>query len=91
MRVDRVIVIEILNWMMEEPVGSLGSPAGRAFLRLELESGSSGQMRRASFGHWRSAAVCVKKMVGRPIVSTMAMRRLRCLNQYCLILRREVA
>ena len=56
-----------------------------ALLRLVLESGSMGQMRHASSGHWRSVALCVKKIVGRPRVSTMAMSRLRCLNQYCLV------
>ena len=40
-----------------------------ALLRLELHSGSSGQMRRASSGHWRSAALWVKDIVGRPSVS----------------------
>ena len=30
-----------------------------ALLRQELESGSSGQMRRASSGYWRSAALHV--------------------------------
>ena len=30
------------------------------------------QMRRASFGHWRSAALWVKKVVGSPSMSTMA-------------------
>ena len=37
-----------------------------ALVRLALESGSSGQVRRASSGHCRSAVLCVKKMVGRP-------------------------
>ena len=36
-----------------------------------LESGVSGQMTQASSGHWRSAAMGVKKTVGRPSVSTM--------------------
>ena len=61
-----------------------------AFVRAERESGLLGQIRRASSGHCRSAALCVKKMVGRPRVSTMEMSRLRCLNQYCLVPQRLV-
>ena len=46
-------------------------------VQLDLESGSSGQMRCASSGHCRSAALCVKKMVGSPRVSTIESSRLR--------------
>ena len=78
---------KLVNAFVKEPVSN-GRVSCRALLWLELELGSSGQMRRASSGHWRSAALCVKKMVSRPSVSTMAMRRLCCLNQYCLVPRR---
>ena len=42
-----------------------------ALVRLDLELRSSGQMRFASSGHLRSAALWVKKMVGSPSVSTV--------------------
>ena len=52
------------GWVLNDCLGT-GCPGVR---RL------SGQMSRASSGHWRSAALCVKKMVGRPSVSTMENR-----------------
>ena len=64
---------ELHDSMVEEPVGegwvvddSLG--AGCPGVRV---------VGRASSGHWRSAALWVKKTVGRPRVSTMERRRLR--------------
>ena len=48
-----------------------------ALVRAVLESGLLGQMSFASSGHYRSAALWVKKTVGRPRVSTMERRRLR--------------
>ena len=54
----------------------------RVLVRLLMESGSSGHMKLASSGHCRSAALCVRNTVGRSSVSTIAMRRLLCLNLY---------
>ena len=42
-----------------------------ASVQFDLDPGSSGQMRRASSGHWRSAVLCVKNIVGSRRVSTM--------------------
>ena len=53
-----------------------------ADMQLELQCGWSGQMRRASSGHWPSAALRVKNTVGSPRVSTIEISLLLCLNQY---------
>ena len=66
---------ELHDSMVEEPVGE-GWVVNDS-LRAVLDSGLLGQMSRASSGHWRSAALWVKKTVGRPRVSTMERRRLR--------------
>ena len=60
-----------IRWWKEEPVSNSWFSC-RALLWLKLESAFSGQMSCASSGHWRLAALWVKKMVGRPNVSTMA-------------------
>ena len=44
----------------------------------------------ANSGHCRSAALRVKKMVGRPRVSTIEIRRLLCFSQNCCVPRRVV-
>ena len=56
-----------------------------ACLWLVLESGLLGLIRQARLGHRRSAALCVKYMVGKPRVSTIEISRLRCLYQYALV------
>ena len=81
----RNFFLEYINELVEMVIGE---PAGffmSAFDWLALESGSSGQLRWASSGHFRSAALCVEKTVGRPIVSTIAIRCLFSLYQYCRV------
>ena len=66
------------GWVLDDSLGS-GSPGVRP--------GVSGRMSLASSGHWRSAALWMKKTVGRsrPSVSTRESRRLIWRCQYCLV------
>ena len=61
-----------MQWWKNQ--SALAGFSNTALLWLELHSGLSEQMRRASSDHWRSAAPWVKNMVGRSSVSTI----LRC-------------
>ncbi len=63
--------------LIEEPISQTWILLDRVVLVL----GSSTPRRRANSGHWRSAALWVKNTVGSPSVSTIATRRLFCLNQ----------
>ena len=79
-----------IELLMEEPVGNCwvllqGLAAAGAGVRV-IGTDEACKLWPLEVGR----TVCVE-MVGRPIVSDMAMRRLRCLNQYCLVPRREVA
>ena len=84
---DIVGLDELHDSVVEEPIRD-GWILDYSF---DLELGSSGQMRFASSGHWRSVALWVKKMVGSPSVSTMESSRQRWRYQYCLVPRRVEA
>ena len=53
--------IECFNELLDAMQSAMAGFSNKALLRLELHSGSSGQMRRASSGHCRSAGLWVKK------------------------------
>ena len=67
---------ELHDPVVEKPVRE-GRVVMTALARAVSESGLSEQMSPASSGHWRSAALWVKMMVGKPSVSTMESRRFR--------------
>ena len=68
---SHIVGLDVLHHPVVENQSEIAGLSMTALVRLDLELGLSGQMRCASSGHCKSAALWVKNMEGSPSISTM--------------------